>query len=65
MSMKNIFCVVLLLGLFISCKKEEKLPAIDNAVDLDGTLINDSSLVFPERFLLSSAIPSPTAADLS
>ena len=65
MSMKNIFCVVLLLGLFISCKKEEKLPAIDNAVDLDGTLINDSSLVFPERFLLSSVIPSPTAADLS
>lgn len=63
--MKKIFCVILLFGIFISCKKGDKLPPIDNAVDLDGTLINDSSLVYPERFLLSSAKPNPTILELN
>ena len=49
---------------FISCKKNKELPPIDNAVDLDGTTINDSSLLYPANYLLSAALPNPTAADL-
>lgn len=63
--MKKIVYIILLFGIFVSCKKGDKLPEIDNARDLDGTLINDSSLVFPERFLLSAAKPNPTALDLN
>ena len=58
----------LLLGLIFSllaCSKGGKMPPINNSIDLDGTQINDSSLTYPERFLLSAAIPYPTATDLS
>lgn len=48
-----------------SCSKDEKLPPIDNQVDLDGTTVNDSSIAFPERFLLSQKIPNPTSIELS
>jgi carboxylesterase len=63
--MKNIvipILAILLLG--VSCKKEGKMPPIDESVDLDGTLVNDSSLTHPENFLLSAAIANPTPADL-
>lgn len=48
----------------ISCSKDSKLPPIDHAKDLDGQIINDSSISNPAAFLLSAAIPSPTQADL-
>jgi carboxylesterase len=41
------------------------MPPIDENIDLDGTLINDSSLTHPENFLLSASIPNPTPADLA
>ncbi|MBK7817638.1 MAG: hypothetical protein IPJ60_08850 [Sphingobacteriaceae bacterium] len=47
----------------VSCKKE-KLPPIDDKIDLDGKQVNDSSLIDPSAFLLSSAIPNPTSTDL-
>lgn len=50
---KSIMGLVFLFFLF-SCQKEGKMPPIDSKVDLDGPLINDSSLIFPERFLLSA-----------
>lgn len=61
--MKNLILLFILFA-FISCKKNKELPPIDNAVDLDGTKINDSSLLFPAKYLLSAAIPNPTATDL-
>ena len=45
--------------MFVSCKKSDKQPPIDNAIDLDGTLINDSSLLYPERFLQSARNKTP------
>jgi len=62
--MQKIFSFVLISVLiFTSCKKKGKLPPIDNQKDLDGALINDSSLINPAGFLLSEAIPNPSAAD--
>jgi len=49
--------------LIVSCSKTDKLPPIDNAVDLDGTLINDSSLQFPERFLQSIRNKTPNETE--
>ncbi len=43
-----------LLSLLCSCQKEGKIPPINDKVDLDGPLINDTSLLYPERFLLSA-----------
>jgi carboxylesterase len=48
-----------------SCKKNSSLPPIDDYVDLDGKLIQDSSLIKPSDYLLSAAIPNPTPADLA
>lgn len=62
---KLIFFLLSLSLIATSCKKEGKLPPIDESLDLDGALINDSSLLHPENYLLSAAIPSPTASDLS
>jgi carboxylesterase len=56
--MKNSILIGLVLVLF-SCSKPDKLPPIDNTIDLDGTTINDSSLLYPERYLLSAKIPTP------
>ena len=50
--------------ILVSCSKDDALPPIDNAVDLDGTLINDSSLAFPEKFLQSAANLNPSTLDL-
>ncbi len=63
--MKLFIYLTLSICLFTACKKSEKLPPIDNAIDLDGTTINDSSLTHPEKFLLSVANPSPTIEDKS
>ncbi len=63
--MKQLFFILLLSSAFVSCKKGGKLPEIDNTKDLDGISINDSSLVYPERFLLSAAKPNPTALELA
>jgi carboxylesterase len=63
--MKLFIYLTLSICLFTACKKSEKLPPIDNAIDLDGTTINDSSLTNPENFLLSVANPSPTVIDKS
>ena len=63
--MKLFIYLTLSICLFTACKKSEKLPPIDNAIDLDGTTINDSSLTHPEKFLLSVANPSPTIQDKS
>ena len=46
----------LLLSLMVSCKKKDQGPPIDNARDLDGNRINDSSLIAPHDFLLSAAV---------
>lgn len=48
-----------------SCTKGGKTPPINNAIDLDGTQINDSSLTYPDRFLLSAALPNPSPSDLA
>lgn len=46
--------------LLLSCKKEDKLPPINDKVDLDGALINDSSLSHPDLFLVSAGgMPIP------
>ena len=63
--MKLFIYLTLSICLFTACKKSEELPPIDNAIDLDGTTINDSSLTHPEKFLLSVANPSPTIEDKS
>ena len=63
--MKLFIYLTLSICLFTACKKSEKLPPIDNAIDLDGTTINDSSLTHPEKLLLSVANPSPTIQDKS
>ena len=63
--MKLFIYLSLSICLFTACKKSEKLPPIDNTIDLDGTTINDSSLTHPEKFLLSVANPSPTIQDKS
>lgn len=63
--MKLFIYLTLSICLFTACKKSEKLPPIDNKIDLDGTTINDSSLTHPEKFLLSVANPSPTVLDKS
>jgi carboxylesterase len=63
--MKLFIYLTLYICLFTACKKSEKLPPIDNTIDLDGTTINDSSLTYPEKFLLSVANPSPTVLDKS
>lgn len=47
-----------------SCSKDDTPPPINNSVDLDGTLINDSSLTFPEKFLQSAANVNPSTWDL-
>jgi carboxylesterase len=63
--MKNLVYLALFFGfLFASCSKEGKMPPIDEAVDLDGALVNDSSLTHPENYLLSAAIPFPGSLDL-
>ena len=63
--MKYIILLITFITFFYSCKKEDKMPPIDNAIDLDGTQINDSSLTYPERFLLSAAKPNPSNIDLN
>ena len=63
--MKLFIYITLSICLFTACKKSEKLPPIDNKIDLDGTTINDSSITYPEKFLLSVANPSPTIQDKS
>lgn len=40
------------------------MPPINDSIDLDGKIINDSSLTHPQLFLLSAANPSPSNADL-
>ena len=47
-----------------SCSKDDTPPPINNAVDLDGTLINDSSVAFPEKYLQSAANVNPSSLDL-
>jgi carboxylesterase len=63
--MKLFIYLSLSICLFTACKKEDKLPPIDNTIDLDGKTINDSSLTHPENFLLSVAKPIPTVLDKS
>lgn len=41
------------------------MPPIDDKVDLDGKIINDSSLTNPGAYLLSAAIPNPSGTDLN
>lgn len=62
--MKLYIILLITLVFSLSCKKEGKTPPIDESIDLDGALVNDSSLTHPENFLLSAAIANPTPADL-
>lgn len=48
----------------LGCSKEGTMPPINDSIDLDGKLINDSSLTHPQLFLLSVAIQTPSSADL-
>lgn len=50
--------LILLTISFIS-KSCANLPKINEKTMLDGTLIQDSSLMFPEKFLVSHQYPSP------
>ena len=57
----------LLVGVLLvisGCSKEGALPPINENLDLDGRLINDSSLLFPQLYLQSAAIENPTTAHL-
>jgi len=63
--MKQLLFSFAILLFVVSCSKEGKLPPIDNSTDLDGTIIQDSSITYPERFLLSSAIPFINGLDLN
>lgn len=63
--MKHFLFISLVCCLLAACKKSDKLPSIDNTLDLDGTTINDSSLTHPENFLLSVANPTPSLQDKS
>jgi len=63
--MTRVLFFIACLALAVSCKKDSGYPPIDNNVDLDGKIINDSSLIKPSDYLLSAAIPSPTASDLA
>jgi carboxylesterase len=56
--------IIILLAVTAGCAKKDVMPPIDDLKDLDGTIIVDSSLVDPASFLLSAALPSPSAADL-
>ncbi len=63
--MRKIFYLFIISGfLSAGCNKEGKMPPIDHSIDLDGTLVNDSSLTHPENYLLSSSISSPSPSDL-
>jgi carboxylesterase len=53
---RKLFFCFLILSAAVSCKKKGQGPPIDNARDLDGNQINDSSLIVPENFLLSAAV---------
>ena len=66
MAKKKLSSVLIITTLLLlsSCKKDSELPPIDESVDLDGYIINDSSLINPASFLLSAAIKNPTALDL-
>ena len=48
----------------VGCSKEGAMPPINETLDLDGRIINDSSLLYPKLYLLSAAIENPTPADL-
>ena len=63
MAKKKLSSVLIITTLLLlsSCKKDSELPPIDESVDLDGYIINDSSLINPASFLLSAAIKNPTA----
>lgn len=61
--MKFFYPFLIILSL-AACNKSGKQPPIDNDKDLDGSILNDSSLVNPGAFLLSAAIPQPSQADL-
>jgi len=63
--MKQLFFVFTTLLLVLACSKEGKQPPIDNEKDLDGTIVQDSSLTYPERFLLSAAVPAMLNPDLN
>lgn len=58
------FVLFIFLIVIQSCKKSSDLPPIDDNVDLDGKLIQDSSLINPANFLLSASKPNPSASDL-
>jgi carboxylesterase len=57
--MKSIYFILFTI-LAVSCSKTDKMPPIDNAVDLDGTVINDSSLAYPSHFLQSARTNTPS-----
>ena len=62
----KIFSYLLLCLFFLTaCNKADKLPPIDNTIDLDGTTINDSSITYPEKFLLSISKPKPSVQEKS
>ena len=63
--MKNILLLIFVISLLTACKKSDSLPPIDNSIDLDGTTINDSSILYPEKFLISKAYPSYSFIDKS
>lgn len=55
---------VFMLMTTVGCSKEGAMPPINETLDLDGRIINDSSLSYPKLYLLSAAIENPTPADL-
>lgn len=61
----RLFYFLIFGGLFFAgCSSEGKMPPINENIDLDGKTINDSSLSFPQLFLVSARIPNPTTTDL-
>lgn len=58
--MKRTIPIFIFTLVLFSCNKPDKTPPIDDKIDLDGKIINDSSIVYPERFLQSKRTLSPT-----
>ncbi len=60
--MKVFYIYLSLLIFLFACNST---PEIDDATMLDGKIISDSSLIHPEKYLISAKYPSPDASQLN
>jgi carboxylesterase len=57
--------IYLIFSIIITLSACNPTPEIDNATMLDGTLISDSSLIQPAKYLISAKYPTPDATQLN